>query len=88
MEAWRHVRSKGGGSSDSILRPCKTSPNVLETKAVVASIQAKESKGDVLNDILVNCPGCSSVLIDPLVSAAQSHWELTIRAVSSGGTPR
>lgn len=87
-EVWRHVRSNGGGSSDSALRPCKTSPKVLETKAVVASIQAKESKGVVLNDILVSCAGCNSILMGSLASVAQSHWGLTMRAVSRGGTPR
>lgn len=65
VEAWEHVRSRGGGSSGSILRPFKTSPKVLETKAVVASIQAEESKGDVLNDIVISCAGCKGVLIDP-----------------------
>lgn len=65
-EVWRHLRSNGGGSSGSILYPFKTSPKVLETKVVVASKQADESKGDALNDMLVSCAGCNGMLIGPV----------------------
>lgn len=64
-EAWRHIRSNDGGSSGSVLRPFKTLPKVLETKAIVASMQDDGSKGVVLNDILVSCAGCNCILIGP-----------------------
>jgi hypothetical protein len=63
VDIWQHVRSKGGGSSGSILLPFKTPLRVLVTNAVVASIQADESKGDALNDTLVSCAGCNGELI-------------------------
>ena len=72
-EVWQHVRSNGGGSSGSILFPCRTLPKVLEIKVVVASIKALEFKGDALNDMLVSCAGCSDVLICTLASVVKSH---------------